>query len=842
MSLIRDDADSTTDEASPAGTAASAGRPLRGTRLIAIVAGLVGLVASVLIPVLPVVQTTATLNWPQGGQLGSVTAPLITLTPVSLSVSLPCSVIHGLPADGGLVLGTVPPAGKQAMLNGLLVTASAQRVDVITRNVVILSVPRSRMDSPECQRLQVTSSTAGTFASISGLTDPITGAEVHGGFDDPNLRPQIVGVFADLAGPAPAGLSFTATIDTRYTSSPAPPKTAAMLAGILGTIVALAALWRLDRLDGRRWRRLIPARWRYFTAVDATVMVVSVFWFVAGAGSSDDGYQFEMANTSSHAGYMANYFRWFGSPEDPFGWFYDLIAVMTHVGHASLWLRLPDLLCALVCWLLLSREVLPRLGPAVARNRAAVWAAALVFIAAWMPFNNGLRPEGQIATGALITYVLVERAITARRAATVGLAIVVAAFTLGIQPTGLIAVAVLLAGGRPIVRIIVGRARTIGLWPVVLPLAAAGVVVLTVVFADQTLAAVREATAVRTAIGPAQPWYTENLRYFYLFLPTTDAALSRRFGILITLVCLFPSVFLLLRRKRVPGIAIGPVWRLMGVIFATLFLLTFAPTKWIHHFGLFAAVGAAMAAVATVMLGPTVLRSRRNRVAFLAAVLFVLALCFASTNGFWYVSSYGVPFNDSSPHWGPVTASTVLFVLCLLTAGYAGWLHLAASTTSGPRWIRTLSTAPVPVAAGFMVLVSAGSMLAGAIKEYPAIPTDGPTCGSWPVAADWPMMSSSNPTPTPDSSRRCPAGMARSVPSAAPTPSALTPTGYRNTHWRSQFGRATRVREPTSTGTRRPPWTGPASTARVSCCPTVLTPRGCRWPEASPTAPNRSQH
>lgn len=719
MSLVRD----TTSLAggAPAEDAVTrSGRPMRATRLVAVIAGLVGFVASVLIPVLPVVQTTATLTWPQDGQLNSVTAPLISLTPVSLTASVPCTVIREMPTVAELVLGTAPAAGKEAMLNGLFVRATAQRVDVIARNVVILSVPRIRMTDPACQRLDVSSSVEGTFATVSGLTDPDTGTTLRGGYPDPNLRPQIVGVFTDLSGAAPSGLSISATIDTRFTSSPSPLKTTAMLAGILGTVVGLLALWRLDRLDGRRAHRLVPARWRYFNAVDATVIAVSLFWFVAGAGSSDDGYQFGMANTASHAGYMANYFRWFGSPEDPFGWYYELIAAMTHVSHASLWLRLPDLICALVCWLLLSREVLPRLGPAVAGNRAAAWAAALVFIAAWMPFNNGLRPEGQIATGALITYVLVERAIVTRRATPVGLAIVVAAFTLGIQPTGIIAVAVLLAGGRPILRIVVARAKTVGIWPVLLPLAAAGVVVLTVIFADQTIAAVREATAVRTAIGPAQPWYTENLRYFYLVLPTTDAAVSRRFGILITMACLFPSILMLLRRKRIPGIATGPVWRLMGVIFATLFLLTFAPTKWIHHFGLFAAVGAAMAAVATVLLGPTVLRSARNRMAFVATVFFVLAVCFASTNGYWYVSSYGVPFNDSSPHWGPVTASAVLFALCLLTAGYAGWLHLAAPVRPESRLTRLVTAAPVPVAAGFMVVVSAGSMLTGAIKEYPS--------------------------------------------------------------------------------------------------------------------------
>ena len=269
-------------------------------------------------------------------------------------------------------------------------------------------------------------------------------------------------------------------------------------------------------------------------------MVVGGFlvWHIIGANSSDDGYILQMARVAGPAGYMSNYFRWFGSPEDPFGWYYNVLALMTHVSDASIWMRLPDLIAGLVCWLLLSREVLPRLGPAVASSKAAVWAAGLVLLAAWMPFNNGLRPEGQIATGALITYVLIERAIISGRMTPAALAIVTAAFTLGIQPTGLIAVAALLAGGRPLLRILVRRHRVVGTWPLVAPLLAAGTVVLTVVFADQTLATVLEATRIRTAIGPSQAWYTENLRYYYLILPTVDGSLSRRFGFLITALSL----------------------------------------------------------------------------------------------------------------------------------------------------------------------------------------------------------------------------------------------------------------------------------------------------------------
>lgn len=691
---------------------------VRLARWVAIVAGLAGFVLSALTPVLPVVQTTATLEWPQSGRLGNVTAPLITLTPVSLTATVPCAVLRSLPPAGATVLGTAPTGGKDAMLDGLFVTVGAQRVDVIVRNVVVASIPRGRVADPRCERIDISSSQAGTFATAVGLTAPDGGA-LRSGYADPNLRPQIVGVFTDLTGPAPPGLSLSAVIDTRYTTSPTPLKLAAMLGGITATVIALLALWRLDRLDGRRAHRLIPVRWRRFTTVDTTVIGLSVIWYIVGAGSSDDGYQLQMARVAGHAGYMSNYFRWFGSPEDPFGWYYNLLALMTDVSDISLWIRLPDLVCVLVCWALLSREVLPRLGPAVAGNTAAVWAAALVLTAAWMPFNNGLRPEGQIATGALITYVLIERAIVSRRVTPIALAIVTAAFTLGIQPTGLIAVAALLAGGRPLLRIVVARHRQVGTWPLVAPLLAAGFVVLTVVFADQTLAAVLEATRVRTAIGPSQPWYTENLRYYYLILPTPDGALARRFGILITLASLFPALLLLLRRKRIPGVAIGPAWRLMGTILGTVFFLTFAPTKWIHHFGLFAAVGAAMAALATVLMSRAVLRSARNRIVFAAIVLFVLALCFSSTNGWWYVSSYGVYFNDGTPRLGPITLSGVFFALCLVSLAYAGWRHISATGRPEPRLVRVLTAAPVPVAAAVLVVVCVASLLIGAVREYP---------------------------------------------------------------------------------------------------------------------------
>ncbi|MDT5260633.1 MAG: arabinosyltransferase [Mycobacterium sp.] len=699
---------------------------VRVTRWVATIAGLIGFVLSVATPLLPVVQTTATLNWPQNGQLNNVTAPLISLTPVDVTATVPCSVVRGLPPDGGVVLSTAPKKGKDAALNALFVVVNppqaggtpSQRVDVTDRNVVIASVSRDQAASPQCQRIEITSTRAGTFANFVGLTEA-SGRPAGGGFADPNLRPQIVGVFTDLTGPAPSGLRLSATIDTRFSTTPTTLKLLAMVLAIVSTIVALIALWRLDQLDGRRMQRLIPTRWRKFTLVDATVIFGFLLWHLIGANSSDDGYVLGMARVADRAGYMSNYFRWFGSPEDPFGWYYNLLALMTHVSDDSVWMRLPDLIAGLVCWLLLSREVLPRLGPAVTSSKAANWAAGMVLLTAWMPFNNGLRPEPIIALGSLLTWVLIERSMCASRLTPAALAVVTAAFTLGVQPTGLIAVAALVAGGRPILRILVRRHRVVGTWPLVAPMLAAGFVILTVVFADQTLATVLEATRIRTAIGPSQAWYTENLRYYYLILPTVDGSLSRRFGFLITALCLFTAVFIMLRRKRIPGVARGPAWRLMGVIFGTMFFLMFTPTKWVHHFGLFAAVGAAMAALTTVLVSPSVLRWSRNRMAFLAALLFLMALCFATTNGWWYVSSYGVPFNSAMPKIAGITVSTIFFILFAIAALYALWLHFAPANHGEGRLARALTTAPIPIAAGFMALVFVASMVAGIVRQYP---------------------------------------------------------------------------------------------------------------------------
>ena len=147
-------------------SAHDAAREVTITRRVATIAGLLGFVLAVLTPLLPVVQTTATLNWPQNGRLDSVTSPLISLSPVSITATVPCEVIRSMPPKGGLVLGLAPQKAKDAALNSLLVTVNTQRVDITDRNVVIASVPRSQVVSADCQRIEISSTESGTFAGF----------------------------------------------------------------------------------------------------------------------------------------------------------------------------------------------------------------------------------------------------------------------------------------------------------------------------------------------------------------------------------------------------------------------------------------------------------------------------------------------------------------------------------------------------------------------------------------------------------------------------------------------------------------------------------------------------
>ncbi|WP_240625264.1 arabinosyltransferase domain-containing protein, partial [Kocuria tytonicola] len=125
---------------------------------------------------------------------------------------------------------------------------------------------------------------------------------------------------------------------------------------------------------------------------------------------------------------------------------------MVNVTAASTWMRLPGLIAGLVTWLILSREVLPRLGVKINNRQVAHWTTAAMFELFWMVYNNGTRPEPVIAVFAILTWVSFERAIATRRLLPAAVGTILAALALGAGPTGLIAVAAMLASLGVLIR------------------------------------------------------------------------------------------------------------------------------------------------------------------------------------------------------------------------------------------------------------------------------------------------------------------------------------------------------------------------------------------------------
>lgn len=729
------------------------------TKLVSIISGLLGFLFFISLPFLPVKQEQASFSWPQGGDLTSVTAPLISYSPQDLSMTIPISNMRRLNPGQTTVISTVPEDSKDATRRGLFVRSTDRGIDVVVRNVVPLSISNKMLRTlPRDAQLQITSDYKMTKVEVPGATDE-DGEPISGQVED-DIRPMVTGIYSELQNtPAMAqamqraGLEVNVTVDSRFTSSPTFIKQAAMFLGVLSTIIALIALSRIDRLDGHgRSRRLLHANWWRPRPIDFVVIGVLSMWHIIGANTADDGYLLTMAEASHHSGYMANYYRWFGVPESPFGSpFYDLLALMVRVSEASIWMRLPALFAGILTWILLSREVLPRLGTLIARRAVAQWTMAGIFLVFWLTYNNGTRPEPIIAVLSLLAWVCFERAIATQRLFPAAIGTFVATLALGAGPTGLMAVAALIASLGSIIAILIRRLPTLGapkgspkpttaiaVCAQLFPFLAVGTAILIGVFADQTLRTVIEAIRVRAEIGPSLPWYQEYTRYIALLDPSPDGSFARRYAVLMMFFCLVVVIASVLRNGRVPGSAQGPSSRLLLIIVGTLFLMTFTPTKWTHHFGVFAGFGAAVGALAAVAASYFVIRSKRNLVLFVGSMLFLFAFTLAGPNGWWYVSSFGVPWWDKTIQLRGIEASGVVLgiaVIVVLWGGIIGFLsdarHARAETTEelqrldaserrSSAHLARLASAPIAVLTGLVVAFVVASLAKGAVAQYPA--------------------------------------------------------------------------------------------------------------------------
>ncbi len=301
--------------------------------------------------------------------------------------------------------------------------------------------------------------------------------------------------------------------------------------------------------------------------------------------------------------------------------------------------------------------------------------------------------------------------------------------TATLAPQGLIAVAALLAAARPIARIIVRRRATDGLLAPLAVLAASLSLITIVVFRSQTLATVAEAARIKYKVGPTIAWYQEFLRYYFLTVESNaEGSMTRRFAVLIMMLCLFGMLVVLLRRGRVPGVASGPAWRLIGTTAIGLLLLHFTPTKWAIQFGAFAGLAGALGAVTAFALARIGLHNRRNLTLYVTALLFMLAWATSGINGWFYVNNYGVPWFDIQPVIASHPVTSMFLALSIATGLLGAWQHFRMdyaghTEVTDSRRNRVLASTPLLVVAVIMVFGEVASLGKGAVLRYPMYTT-----------------------------------------------------------------------------------------------------------------------
>jgi arabinosyltransferase C len=357
-------------------------------RWLAIVLGLFAAVCALAYPFMPVVQDTAHISWPVGSDTRPVNAPLTGYWAQDLQVDLPCATVNAVNAraPGGAMLFSTVPDARTGNGAGVQLRVAQNVLTAFNRGQ---QVARQPLPATGCD-IQFSSTATHTTLKVAGTPVYDSGGDV---------RPRVIGIYTDITSAKDpiAGLNVSITPDTRYQSSPTGLKVGIGVFGVLSLIGCLIAVNRLDRGGARRAPRWAPIGWWKLTARDLSVIGILGVWVFIGPVTSDDGYILTMARVTDQVGYLTNYHRWFGVAEAPFGWNDHIYELMAQVSTVPPWIRLPSFLIGVISWLLISREVMPRLGTQVRNSPAASWAAAMVFLVWWLPFNNGVRRAGLAA-------------------------------------------------------------------------------------------------------------------------------------------------------------------------------------------------------------------------------------------------------------------------------------------------------------------------------------------------------------------------------------------------------------------------------------------------------------
>ncbi len=643
----------------------------RTLRLTALLAGLVSVLAALAFPFAPVTRPDVTYSWPAPGSTSPAPAaiPMLPYQPVTTTASVGSDAVRAV-APGTVLLSTTPPRPDPLAepLQGLKMTAGPPGVVAISVGGHDLA-PVVLPGGPCTVRLvSGISSTTVTLDAPSGAR-PV--ARVDG-----DTRPAVAGAFTGAA--SAAGVSLSVVADTRFQTSAAGLKIALGVVALVAFAVALGAVVVLARRrpgdasgalsacspellasSGRKSASSTAPR----RLVDAGVVLGLLLWQVIGPLTVDDGYIAGIVRSRTQNGQVGTVFRWLNSPETPFGWFYDVLALIARADPAPFWLRLPATALGIAGWFLLSRAVLPKLG-LERLPRLVPWLAGVVYLAWWLPYDLGVRPEPWVLVGSTAVLVLVERALERRSVAPLIVALLIAGVTLAVTPTGLMAFAPLVAAVVPLVRL--AQADRLGVVTLaVVGIAALGLTLL-LVYADQTWASVLDSVGIRTLIGGDRPWTDEYVRYTSLLtVGDAEGNLGRRAPVLLLALALGALAF-------VRGVPRSPrAHRILVTTVLSFVTLAFTPTKWTHHFGAFAVLGTAttLLALDAWLRAPADAERAPRRAAWAVALAAgASGLTLAGFNQWHWISSYAITWSTISPQLGGIRFADAVLVLGVVLA------------------------------------------------------------------------------------------------------------------------------------------------------------------------------
>jgi len=682
--------------------------------------GVVGVLVGVVLPFVPVIADQTTVSWPAPGHpVVSSTALFAPYRPAELDATVPCSAIRAATDRGGAV--TVLATGPYG--DGLVLRTEAGVARLLSGARVVSTTPVAGIFG-DC-RTRVHAGPTGTVITIGTRTITLAGEPV----------PKVFAFRTDLDAWQAAGITVTARTASPFATSPSRVKILLIAVQLLAALIALALLARGRRTTEEPVRIHIQPRWR--TAwVDLGVIGILAGWAIIGPLTDDDGFATTIARNAARTGNVGNYYRWWNAAETPFALSEQLLAPLTQVSLAPLWLRLPSTVLGVATWFIVSRGVLGAAVPAVAGTVRIRLLTAACLLAAWLPYNLGVRPEPYVAFGVTTVLALLWRA---RGLAALGWAALVAGLVIPVSPSGLLVAAPIVVFAPRIVAIlresVRGRSEVAAR---VLLLCCIGAVGLTAIFADQTWYGLVTATHWHTFFGPSLPWYHEPDRYRFLLGNDQDGSATKRIPVLLTLA-LLPVVGVLVAVRRAgPADVDATAARVAGVVATALALLWLTPSKWSHHFGALAGLFASFLVVAVVLMAQRARAPGADRVAQIIGVaggVLVAAaagLAFAGPNAWWQPAVYDVPWAA-----GPVRPIGLPLDSPLL------WIVVGAAALAAVAAARRHSraiTAPAVMAvtaAGTAVVVLLGSLLAAPVRR-PAGSlalvnlhqlTGGPSCG-----------------------------------------------------------------------------------------------------------------